>query len=1060
MGKLYKPLDFYMLRSPTYSMNYFKEITSFGTEEETVDYILNNILTNKTIIEMIIIASPKLYEALIRLKNDPNTKKKEQIILNLTKYLIRMSTRGTPFGLFSGVSIGSFDNNTSVQIENVDYFRKKARPDMQWLLGLIKKIESDINNVMALKVTVNHLSYINGSRANLIYNTQYGERSQKKEKEVLASSIKYNEVVEKIFKTAQQPIVFSSLINSIKNEYPQVAEDRIVQFIWSLFENEYLISELRPVLTTGNPFEYVINKLSRVETLNKYYIKLIELEKKIESYNELSIGKGKELLLEIFRDMKEIYKVSNPLQVDLSVKLKNNILNESIQKELAKVAEFLWILSPKDNINNALENYKRDFLEKYGEYREIPVLELLDPEIGLGSPGGYLNPISHKKIENPQIDYSNALETFLFEQISKASISKNEGIFEIDIEDERYEKFKNEIELKKAPMSLELYCTIAARKSSDIDKGKYKIQLVPNTGSDGAGKTFGRFINFFDSHYKEKIHKINELEKEFYEDAIIAEMVYLPDYGRAANVTIVDNIRDYELSIGTNSSKGEAKTLKMSDLVIGISKGIFYIRSKTLNKRVIITTGHMLNVAGCHNLCRLLKEISNDGIVPWRMPLFGWMSKMAFVPRINFGKVNIMPATWNLNLSMLEFNHATSLKGDFLRFKKEFDKWCIEFKVPRYVYLVDKDNRILLDRRNDLHLKIIQKELLSSTNKKVQFYEFGNELNEEWIEGDSGTYLSEVVVPFIKNKELVREESKINFSARNSSECDRIRDKVPGSDWLYFKIYCNSKVEDKLIGHELQSICNKAMLEGFADKYFYMRYADTQKHIRLRFNILDKEKFPRLISYIYEQCNELRKEGLISKVIVDVYEREVERYGGPKLIEDAERLFFYDSKFVQELLRLKEENVIKASFENICVFSILDYLQEFGITFEEQLTIMESVVNYKDYLSDFRKNREDLMNLCNKNNAIDFGITTNNTNLYKLLDDRKKMIQLYKEKMNILESKGELFNSPENIILSVIHLHCNRMIGIDRVYENKLNTLAYHTLKALSYFYNKVPVEI
>lgn len=93
------------------------------------------------------------------------------------------------------------------------------------------------------------------------------------------------------------------------------------------------------------------------------------------------------------------------------------------------------------------------------------------------------------------------------------------------------------------------------------------------------------------------------------------------------------------------------------------------------------------------------------------------------------------------------------------------------------------------------------------------------------------------------------------------------------------------------------------------------------------------------------------------------------------------------------------------------------------------------------------------MNLCNKNNVIDFGITTDNSNLYELLAARKKQIKLYKEKIDDIEIQGKLFNVRENIILSVIHLHCNRLIGIDRVYEKKLNTLARHTLKALSYFY-------
>ncbi|WP_088364037.1 lantibiotic dehydratase [Bacillus cereus] len=1055
MKYLYTPLDFFLLRTPTYPIDNFKSIIDVGSEEEILDYILNNVLSNEKIIEMLIVASPKLYEALLRLENNPDTKKKEQIILNVTKYLIRMSTRSTPFGLFSGVSMGDFEDKTDIQIDDINHFIKTARPDMAWLLGCIKQIESDINNVKCLKVMVNHLTVTSGLRANLLYSTQYGERSKATKKEVVSSSIKYNEVTQKVFDRAQEPILFSTLIDSIKSEYPNVQEETITQFVWNLFENEYLISELRPILTNGNPFEYVINKLSEKEALTKYYVQLTKLKEDIDIYNGLSLGEGKELLLNLFDKMREIYEVDTPLQVDLSIKTKHSTISKSIQNELAKVADFLWVLTPKENINNELDHYRNDFLEKYGEYREISILELLNPDIGLGAPGGYLNPPSYKKVENPPVNQLNEFENYLLEEISRLSCSNNEDIREINIENKIYEKFKKkDMDLNKAAVSMELYFRIISESFSNIDNEEYQIQLVPNAGSDGAGKTFGRFNQLFNEENQEKLYKINQLEKSFYEDTIFAEMVYLPDYGRSANVTISNSIRDYELCIGTNSSKDKKHTLSMSDLVVGVYQGNFYIRSKSLNKRVIITTGHMLNIAGCHNLCRLLKELSNHGMVHWKLPIFSWMTKMAFVPRINLGKVTIIPAMWNLNLNMLDIN-VKELKKDFELFKKQFHKWCEEYNVPRYIYLFDMDNRILIDTKNNLHVKIIQKEMSSSKGNKVQFYEMGNEICKEWIEGDTGTYISEVVVPFVKNSEVVEEKMKVHFNASHSIECDQVRTKALGSDWLYFRIYCNNNMEDEFIGRELQLICNNAVSEGLADKYFFMRYSDNKKHIRLRFNMLNKDNFPKLISYINTHCNQLKAKGIVSNVAIDVYEREVERYGGPELIGEAEDLFYLDSQFVQELIRLKENNLLNTSFENICIYSILDYLQGFGLTHEEQLKLMEAVVDYKEYLEDFRKGKKVLVNLCNKNNVIDFGITTDNSNLYELLAARKKQIKLYKEKIDDIEIQGKLFNVRENIILSVIHLHCNRLIGIDRVYEKKLNTLARHTLKALSYFYEQ-----
>ena len=43
----------------------------------------------------------------------------------------------------------------------------------------------------------------------------------------------------------------------------------------------------------------------------------------------------------------------------------------------------------------------------------------------------------------------------------------------------------------------------------------------------------------------------------------------------------------------------------------------------------------------------------------------------------------------------------------------------------------------------------------------------------------------------------------------------------------------------------------------------------------------------------------------------------------------------------------------------------------------------------------------------------------------------------------------------DNIILSVIHLHCNRLFGTDREKEREIISFVRHTLYALKYFKNK-----
>src|SRR5215208_135687 len=73
------------------------------------------------------VASPSLLAALDRAgPGDPGSARLEGKLL---RYLIRMSTRPTPFGLFAGVGIVNWGPATSLELAPED-FRTRTRPDM------------------------------------------------------------------------------------------------------------------------------------------------------------------------------------------------------------------------------------------------------------------------------------------------------------------------------------------------------------------------------------------------------------------------------------------------------------------------------------------------------------------------------------------------------------------------------------------------------------------------------------------------------------------------------------------------------------------------------------------------------------------------------------------------------------------------------------------------------------------------------------------------------------------------------------------------------------------
>ena len=67
--------------------------------------------TDPLIREALAIASPTLYQALINHKED------KQIHSSLLKYFSRMTSRSTPYGLFSFVSLGSFGQSDGISFD-------------------------------------------------------------------------------------------------------------------------------------------------------------------------------------------------------------------------------------------------------------------------------------------------------------------------------------------------------------------------------------------------------------------------------------------------------------------------------------------------------------------------------------------------------------------------------------------------------------------------------------------------------------------------------------------------------------------------------------------------------------------------------------------------------------------------------------------------------------------------------------------------------------------------------------------------------------------------------
>jgi len=134
---------------------------------------------------------------------------------------------------------------------------------------------------------------------------------------------------------------------------------------------------------------------------------------------------------------------------------------------------------------------------------------------------------------------------------------------------------------------------------------------------------------------------------------------------------------------------------------------------------------------------------------------------------------------------------------------------------------------------------------------------------------------------------------------------------IPGSEWLFFKIYTGHKSADTILSEHLRPWVASLLKQAYVDSFFFIRYSDPEYHIRLRLHIPNQRiGYGTVMCTVYDMLHPLISEGLISSVMCDTYIRELERYG-EYTIEAIEQFFFLDSLYELDLLHLlNEESII------------------------------------------------------------------------------------------------------------------------------------------------------
>lgn len=254
-------------------------------------------------------------------------------------------------------------------------------------------------------------------------------------------------------------------------------------------------------------------------------------------------------------------------------------------------------------------------------------------------------------------------------------------------------------------------------------------------------------------------------------------------------------------------------------------------------------------------------------------------------------------------------------------------------------------------------------------------------------------------------------------------EEELIRDFYIGSEWIYYKIYIGSNTANSFLIALNQAI-QPLMEQDCIATFFFIRYADPDFHLRIRFKVNDKAYLSRVIALMHDVITPFFQNYAIYKVQTDTYTREIERYG-KSTMEASEELFYVDSQLVLD--QLSEDDDINDSgvwFKTLKVVDI--YLNAFDFSLEQKTSFIKTLAVGFSHEFPMHTSGKKQLALKYRTNRVKIEQVFEEElgdNLLSHANRLQHIAQRIREKVN--------FNQKviEDLLGSYLHMHCNRFFS-------------------------------
>ncbi|WP_433531296.1 lantibiotic dehydratase [Micromonospora sp. CA-263727] len=871
---MYQVLDALLIRASTHPTAF--DLPAWpdpvgGLQAEVVSDWLTAVWSRGQVAEGITAASPTLAGQVERVRaglcRDP--RQLRRTVASVSRYLLRMTGRSTPFALFAGVAPAGLGAQPTVRWGR--RHQPIIRADGAWLAAVTTLLEGCPALLRRLPVVLNDLADIREDRVLVPCQRPPTHQDPRGgELNLVDVSVRRTAAVAALITYARNPIVVADLIDKLRTDFPNGAASTAETAITQLVQTRVLLTALQPPMTVTDGLGHLLTQLAFVDAqaIPEVADTVQALRAVADTMRHHNAGAsadgGVTRPSALVEQMNPVRAGSGrPVAVDLRLDA-TVTLPDTLIRHARDAAAVLTRLTPYPRGMPSWQDYHAAFLERYGVGAVVPLADVVDPAIGLGLPATYRG--SDRSVAGPPVSERDRGLLRLAQQATMG------GGDEIMLDERIVADLAGPDARVQVPPHVELFVQIHAGSAAALRQDRYT--LVVSGAARAVGSTTGRFLHLLDPVERTRFRDAYSAVATVRAAAEPAQLSFPPVLASSDHLACAPPMLPMLLSAGEFVDGDEP--IRVDDLAVGgDTDGLFLVSRR--HRRLIEPT--VLNAVEfrhfSHPMARFLCELPRARAAVYMPFSWGVAEALPFLPRLRYGRTVLSPARWNLTARDLP-----PLAAPWSQWKDALAGWRQRLRLPDRVYLVEADNLLPLDLRENLHQDLLRTHLDRHGHARLD--EAPPRHAYRWLDG----HAHEITIPLTSTAPPIKAPhmAPIRTVGRNDGH-------LPGTAWLYAKLYtaAGRTVEILRRTPELLAGWNEAI------DWWYLPYRDPEPHLRLRIRLPHPGAYGPSTARVAAWAARLRHHRLVGRLQLDTYYPETGRYGHGPAMTAAEQVFAADS---------------------------------------------------------------------------------------------------------------------------------------------------------------------